>query len=378
MKSWQIILVLIISLGFFPECKKENVPDPETEFITCNDGNGEIGRGGGRLILNDNTSFLDGSDIYIPPGALTIKTFITIKTDNASRSSLDTTADVIVLEPSGLRFGKPVELRLKRKGLADPRIYSVSPDGNKAEELHITTLDDYDGSDGYEGFAGCDLSELTRLIISDRKKGTFNASMFNSPSGIKVSVHFGGITDDFLTLSKIPLSSKGRKSYPGVLTVSDMLGTTVSPGTGNKVHAKMKVVLCDGSGPSIIKIKELEAGIYRIVNDDGSFSVSVSQTGSSGFNSFTINNQTLEDFFSGSALVFNMGLLPLPGYKYYLSVSWVLTDESGSDNQLTCDYKLWSFNNYLPWIYSYMPVGDPDTNNNLINDKYDRFEKLSP
>ncbi len=367
-----LFLFFFLPLSIFGSgCKKENPPDPDSSFMLYPNGEGEIGKGGGRLILNDDASSLTGSSINIPAGALSTKSFISLEIDNSVRASLDTTADILKMEPAGLSFSKPVEVVLFPRTIQDPRIYSFSPVNDMAEEVHITFLDSWEGS------VRCVVGHLMPLLITDLKNASLDAELYRTPAGLKGSILFGSISDGLITLSAIPLRSASNYFQTGIRTASELINSPATVNNAGAIHALMTITLLEGTFPVLEKLKSVSFDVRRNEIAGGSFSVTVTQmepAESKIFNSRPLDFQVLEDFFCGKALIFNMGLNPLPGYDYYLSLSWILSDSSAENPHLTSVYHLSTFNNHLPWVYQNMLTEDKDTNNNFIDDTYDQYE----
>ncbi len=361
-------IVLSVTLN---ACKKEQAPDPDTVYMIYVNSKGTIGIKGGRIMFYNNGSLLNGTSIIIPEGALSEKTEISLEMDNSMRSTIDTLANVLKLEPDGLAFNLPVQLKMVRNNIVNPRVYYFLPDSDSVEEIHITYID------GSDGFATVSLDHFSHYLATERDKGTFEATLAQTPSGMKANLQFGGVLNEILTLSRIPVRKESILKNSNITNALEALSAVESVVDPNNLHANIEVSLEEGSLLNNKTIKTLNFDVFRIGDNLNNFKIKVVQNEHASekvFNTGIVNIQTLEDFFSGKALVFNFGINSIPGKEYYLSLSWVLEGSVIGDQKITGRYQLNSFNDHLPWKVGYnMSSVDNDTNNNFINDYYDKL-----
>jgi hypothetical protein len=362
---------LVFLLTITIECKKEQAPDPDSAYMVYSNSRGIIGTKGGKVMFDKDDSPLNGSSIIIPGGALPEKTEIILEMDNTVRSTLDTLANILKLEPDGLRFNKPVQLKMVRKGLVNPIVYCFWPDSDSVEEMHITEIDYTDG------FVTVSPNHLSYYFVSERESAGFEATLSQTASTMKAGLHFGAGATENLSLSKIPVRNLPDLKEANVTNALELIAATEPAVQSNTLHANIEVTLEEVNPSDIKPIKKLSFDVFRSGDNLNNFGIKVVQNNVAGrkvFNTGIVDLQTLEDFFSGKALVFNFGLNSLPGEKYQLSLSWILYGGASGDQKLTGSYKLSSFNYHVPWVLGYnMSIADNDTNNNFINDYYDKF-----
>ena len=117
---YRLFIISLIASFIFIQCDKEDPKpdpiiespaDPNTEYMTYDDGNGEVGKAGGKVTITDTNSSITGASVLIPEGALT-----EIKNIKISQSKIeiyeDSVIDAIKFDPSGLVFNTPVEITL--------------------------------------------------------------------------------------------------------------------------------------------------------------------------------------------------------------------------------------------------------------------------
>jgi uncharacterized protein (TIGR02145 family) len=103
-------LLIILS-----SCKKEHGPNPATDYIIYDNGEGTIGAGGGKITLNENNAQECSVSIDIPSGALETPTFISVKDIiNELPAEIKVQASLAFeFLPDGLIFKQPVNLTVK-------------------------------------------------------------------------------------------------------------------------------------------------------------------------------------------------------------------------------------------------------------------------
>jgi hypothetical protein len=371
MKKFLRYFGLLVFLTIAIECKKEQPSYPDFDFMNYSNSKGIIGSGGGKIMFDSKDSPLSGASIIIPEGALPVKAEITLSMDNSVRSTLDTLANILRIEPDGLRFNKPVQLKMVRKGLVYPIVYRFWPDSDSVEELHITEIDYTDG------FITVSPDHLSYYFTSERENASFEATLSQTASSMKAGLDFGAGATENLSLSKIPVRNLPDLKKANVTNALELIAATEPAVQPNTLHANIEATLGEVNPSDIQPVKKLSFDVFRLGDNMNNFRLKIVQNNPAGgkvFNTGILDLQTLEDFFSGKALVFNFGLNSLPGKKYLLSLSWVLYGGASGDQKLTCGYKLSSFNYYVPWAIGYnISSVDNDTNNNFINDYYDKF-----
>ncbi len=371
MKKILRLFFLLTILFVVSACKKERAPDPDTDYMVYSNSVGIIGAKGGKIMFSRIESPLNGANVIIPEGALSEKTEIRLEMDNSIRSTLDTLANILRLEPDGLVFKKPVQLKMVRKDLANPRVYCFLPDSDSAEEIHITYID------GNDGFVTVELNHFSHYFATERENAGFEANLSQTPSSMKADLRFGGVLNEITTLSRIPVRKLADLKKADITNALEAISAVDPAILANTLHANIEVTLMEAITLGSKEIKKLNFDVYRLGDNVNNFKIRVVQNyPASGkvFNTGIVDLQTLEDFFSGKALAYNFGLNSLPGKKYQLSLSWLLLGGANGDQKLTCRYKISSFNDHVPWGFGYnMSSVDNDTNNNFINDSYDKF-----
>jgi hypothetical protein len=371
MKKYLRYLGLLFFFTIAIECKKEQHSYPDFDFMNYTNSKGIIGAGGGKIMFDSKDSPLSGASIIIPEGALPVKEEITLSMDNSVRSTLDTLANILRIEPDGLRFNKPVQLKMVRKGLTYPIVYRFWPDSDSVEELHTTEIDYTDG------FITVSPEHLSYYFTSERENACFEATLSQTVSSMKAGLHFGAGAIENLSLSKIPVRNLPDFKKANVTNALELIAAAEPAVQSNTLHANIEVTLQEVNPSDIQPIKKLSFDVFRFGDNVNNFRLKIVQNNPAGgkvFNTGILDLQTLEDFFSGRALVFNFGLNSLPGKKYQLSLSWVLYGGASGDKKLTGSYLLSSYNYNMPWVLGYnMSAVDNDKNNNFINDYYDKF-----
>ena len=104
--------LLIIGIGCEKEDPKQN---PETDYIEYTESSGEIGSGGGSLVINDPNSTINGAKVEIPEGALNNTEIISISKNSTEIVGFK---DALLLhfEPKGLEFVEPIKQFLPLPG----------------------------------------------------------------------------------------------------------------------------------------------------------------------------------------------------------------------------------------------------------------------
>lgn len=114
MKDLQLLTSLLLLMLTVCTCKKdesEKLPNPSVDFIAYENGEGMIGAGGGKIIIADSYSPLNGISLTIPKGSLSEQELIKIEAaPDSVKLPSDPDALVIKLSPKGLQFNQPIEI----------------------------------------------------------------------------------------------------------------------------------------------------------------------------------------------------------------------------------------------------------------------------
>lgn len=109
----RILLLLLCNLIVLSSCKEEKEPDPSTEYIIYDNGEGLIGAGGGKITLFGDNSEFRSISLDIPAGALKESRIISIEvTPDALSSSPYSLGPLIALKPEGLVFSDSVKFAI--------------------------------------------------------------------------------------------------------------------------------------------------------------------------------------------------------------------------------------------------------------------------
>ncbi len=283
MKNLVRLFTLLFLLAIISACKKEHVSNPDKDYMVYTGSRGIIGKGGGRIRFTDLNSPLNGANLIIPEGALSENTSLSLEMDNSVRSTIDTLASILSLEPDGLVFNKPVELKMVRKELVNPRVYYFLPDSDSVEEICITYID------GNDGFVTVNLDHFSHYLDTEVDNGNFEAEIIKTASSMKAAIQFGGILNEKLTLAKIPVRKRADIRPPDITNALEAIfsGQPIDP---NTLHASIKVTLKEGKLPNPLPIKTLGFDVFRNGNDINNFNVKVVKTEPAGGRVFTHYN----------------------------------------------------------------------------------------
>ena len=131
-----LLASLLLTSAVIQSCEEEEPKkNPETDYIEYEASEGEIGRGGGSVVIDDPNSSINGAKVEIPEGALNDLEFISI-----SQNSLEIPGyeDALLLhfEPTGLEFDEPIKLFLPYKGeIDDPIVYYFDSDSSEIKQI---------------------------------------------------------------------------------------------------------------------------------------------------------------------------------------------------------------------------------------------------
>lgn len=121
-----ISLLLLTSMVMFSGCKEEKEPDPSTEYIVYNSGEGLVGAGGGKVTFLGNNSDYRSISIDIPAGALKESEIVSIEvTPNAFSDSPYTLGPLIELKPEDLVFSDSVKFTINFNSAIDQDDHSI-------------------------------------------------------------------------------------------------------------------------------------------------------------------------------------------------------------------------------------------------------------
>ena len=147
--SLVIFTVLVFTLLIIESCKKDNdVNNVPTPLVYTN-GEGEIGPIGGTVLINNNSSILNGCGVTVPAGALNNNVFIQIEHASSMRFPDDTTASVIKFLPENIKFLKPVTVFFPYTEGTDTsnlNVYYYDPDSSIIEQIDIVRIDGYNNT----------------------------------------------------------------------------------------------------------------------------------------------------------------------------------------------------------------------------------------
>lgn len=371
-KSIFVLVLVITTLTFCNKDKEiEEVKDPAKDYMEYNN-EGKIASGGGKITL-ESISPLKGASVSIPAGALANETKITVQVDNSKRPTGNTGAEILKLEPDGLKFSNPVTIKIPISNtITNPILYYFSPDSMTLQQVPIIEFNQT------EGYIKAEINHFSRYYVDVYR--FFDAWLYNSGSTIKAKVKFGGNNG----LASVPVKSsvvwtsglqifnaKQSIDYGVTLRVN---GTFPELTYGN-IQAEL---LQDTKSIKSIKLAVQRKGMdpvkecwvnVRMVNPDNR----------DLFTSGILSSDAKENFFSGNALIFDFNTLAETGKKYYLKLSWCLSDNPWGWylNRFTDVYELNTFQDPA-WTTSSMINSDPDKNKNYVDDQYDLVPNKAP
>ena len=372
-----IIFFITILLG---GCKKDL--DPSTDYMKYEKGEGTIGNGGGEIIINSTTSPLNGASIIIPQGALESEINISISVDNSIRPQGSLTSDIIKIEPDGQSFSKPITLRLPvQNDFAEaPTLFYFLPDSNFVSQIPIKNLNN--------GFIEAEITHFSKYFVSDAQFAFFTASLYKPGNKIKAKIKFGGANG----LASIPVSSwtfmksvfmsgalvTNVKQAIDECTVWMDFGTREVP---EAIYGTIKVDLKEGNWLGANTLKSIKLSIQRKGKDIKKPTwVQVEMVKPESkilFDSNPLNSDQREKFFSGESLVFDFDTPVISGKKYFLEISWCLSDNpSGywlASNRWTNVYEVTTYGTYPPFTDSDMSSIDLDADGDFIDDEIGRL-----
>ena len=377
MKSLIRTITSIFFLIILTTCKKEHELNPSMDYMIYNNGEGLIGNGGGKITFNDKNSLLDGASISIPGGALSAQILISISSDNSVHPTCDSLANIIKLEPDGLKFSKPVELKIPVFGIKNPRLYYFLPDSDAIEQVYLSEID------LNNKFIKANIDHFSLYLTTDNNYGKFDATLYNTTSGLKAKIQFGRLNNNLLSLRGISI-----KNFYAITSFIFDAREMIDKGAANwgtapeTIHAHLTAQLKEGRWLTAKTLKTIELEVRRMGKSTDELSIRVYQNKPEDkiiFDSKVVDSQTREDFFSGKALVFNFGIAPESNKEYYLSLTWYLAEDPLIERKLTSKYTLDTYNNYDAWTLSSLVSTDPDKDNNFIEDSYDMLNlNVSP
>jgi len=131
---------LIIFLAFNSCEKEEDQKDPNKDFIEYDKGNGIIGSGGGSVTVSDPSSDLNSAYVKIPEGALNSEENIKIASPpDDVKLPTDSSAQIVQLEPEGLKFKKPVEIGIPYSSMDKDKIKVIYYNRDSSQIYEIPT-----------------------------------------------------------------------------------------------------------------------------------------------------------------------------------------------------------------------------------------------
>lgn len=373
-----LTFIVVMSLMFFG-CQKPS--DPSKDYMTYDKSEGTIGYGGGEIILNNPTSSINGALIIIPQGALNSDKEISISVDNSRKPQGSLTSDVIKIEPDGLSFNKPVTLKLpvENEFAEAPTLFYFLPDSNFVSQIPIKNLNN--------GFIEAEITHFSKYFVSDAQFAFFTASLYKPGNKIKAWIKFGGANG----LASIPVSSwtlmksvfmsgalvTNVKQAIDECTVWMDFGTREVP---EAIYGTIKVDLKEGNWIGSSTLKSIKLSIQRKGKDIKKPTwVQVEMVKPESkilFVSNPLNSDQREKFFSGESLVFDFDTPVISGKKYFLEISWCLSDNpSGywlASNRWTNVYEVTTYGTYPPFTDSDMPSIDLDANGDFVDDEIEK------
>ena len=348
--------------------------NPASDYMIYDKNEGLVGNGGGQITLAAPGSSMNGTIIEIPQGALNSENRINIKIDNSIRPLGDSLAEVIKFEPDGLTFNKPISLKIPiNNSIQYPKLFYFNPDSNIVEQIPIV---EYNKA---KNLISSEINHFSRYYIEDATYAFFDAKLYKNPgNSIKANLKFGGASGLFSI--KTSTVSQLFSNYPNNAR-QVVIGSVPRFYPAVKIMAKIRVDLLTGGWLGSKTLSSKYISVQKNGNSTTEFYVKIFDGSDNQFVSPNLTSQTIEDFFSGKALIIDFGIVPLygSGIKYYLKLSWSLGVQEGADDnyrysRVTNLYKVNTYDDH-PWEIADMINLDPDKNNNSVDDSYDLLYK---
>jgi plastocyanin len=350
--------------------------DPSVDYMTYDESEGIVGNGGGEITLNDPVSSLSGAVVNIPQGALDSEQKIRISIDNSVIPNSSLTSDIIKFEPSGLVFNKPVTIRLPvdNKVAGSSRLFYFQPDSGIVRQIPLT----FSGGD----FLEAEIAHFSRYFVTEKEYAFFDATLYNTDNTIKARIKFGGTYG----LSSIPITKfnsiksfflansliTNAKQVIDECTFYYDLGTREAP---EACYATIRVDLKEGNWLYSRKLKSIKLAVQRKGKDLSKPTWAeikmVEPESRILFTTTPLDSEERELFFSGQALMFDFGIKAENNKKYFLEISWCLSDNSHAyldGIRYTSVYEVNSYDDYPAWTTENMSRFDPDVNGDFIHD----------
>ncbi|MCF6297765.1 MAG: hypothetical protein L3J08_07260 [Flavobacteriaceae bacterium] len=148
MKKTLLLLLISFSIILF-SCSKEKLTepvkpiDPEADYVTHTDGDGEVGDGGGYVESSNSYSY--GAFVDIPAGAMDgIKNIQIIEVDEEEKAPTDENAIVVQYLPEGAVFQRNVKIGLPYKSgqnVSELKMFYYDIDKGIVEQFPIDSID---------------------------------------------------------------------------------------------------------------------------------------------------------------------------------------------------------------------------------------------
>jgi hypothetical protein len=166
-------------------CKKVEDQNPAIDYIVYTNSEGLVGAGGGEITLETDNDSIEGVSLSIPEGALSNISKIRISIDNSVQPTGDQVYNMIKLEPSGLVFSKPIELKIALKEAINPKMFYFNSDSDAVEQIYIMEINDS------EGYIKADINHFSYYFVTREEYATFKAELYNVSTGLKANLQFG-------------------------------------------------------------------------------------------------------------------------------------------------------------------------------------------
>ncbi len=379
MKKLYFLAIMVLVSTIFYGCKKDK-EDPTAPTYT--NGQGEIGKLGGTITIEDEDSPLNGTTLIIPSDAL--DNSVEIKIKNATGEIFmpgDSNAYIIKLEPAGLEFKEPVSIAfpvLSNGNVSKIKAWNILPDD---QELH--QLPAY--FDSQQNKIIATTSHFSYFAISEN--GVYaNTNMKYFKSDKTLLVNFSVNSWSFGNYYRLGGIPSKIWSWPfGIFNAKQIIdkGAQLS---GSWVISYLNLELKKKNNywfdPTIAEKKIL---VKRIGDINDGYGASVYEENLLGDNfkygSSIMSSDFRESFFSGEAIVFSFPNIELDDdSKYYIKAKWGIVGDVNASiigGRYTDLYTINSID------YAKMPddmddTGFSDQNNNFVDEAYEETVPNDP
>lgn len=380
LKHPRLISLLSIVLLFSFSCDREpQNADPEVDFIEYDSNKGDIGAGGGKIIVTDPESELYGVGVDIPPGALEQTQQISFSIAEGVVPPTDSLATVINMEPSGLVFSEPISIYLPYKETDEPTAYYYNPDSAYLELVEVVQ------NNPSEGIVEIKTDHFSQFFVG--KHGVYvDAELFYINNKVRCQLQFGGNYRDIkfwtggIQLRSAPIIFGGLQYWNAL----DFLESANPIGTYNNhcyvtIEVELRRLRVIGSE----FIENETYSIQRIGSSEGNYSAVVHKRNNAGgfehvYETGILTRDELDIYFSGKALAIDFDANISSDKEYFIETSWVLSDNiKGMGSPLGYRWTdKYSVSTRLKddgvWDISLMYRADQDKNGNSIVDEFEK------